>query len=221
MESVETTSIAVIFFTSYVVGLSGALQPGPLLMVNIAEVARRGFWTGPLLVVGHAATELAMVFLLAMGLGRFFQNGIVAGSVGVLGGSYLVWMGLSIVRRVRGLTLSLESTEAGNRAAAGAVLTGAWVSISNPGWLIWWATIGVTYILIALQQGATGLASFYTGHILSDFSWYSLVSFVVASGRRIISDSVYRRVLGLCGILLLAIGGYFVLLGIGFLRSLG
>ncbi len=40
----------VIFTTAFLIGLSGALLPGPLLTVAISESARQGFWTGPLLV---------------------------------------------------------------------------------------------------------------------------------------------------------------------------
>jgi len=37
-------ALALLFLTSFMVGFSGAATPGPLLMVNITEVARRGFW---------------------------------------------------------------------------------------------------------------------------------------------------------------------------------
>lgn len=173
------------------------------------------------MVLGHAATELAMVLLLSIGLSRFLQNSIVAASVGVLGGLYLMWMGVNILRGLRGLTLSLQIDSSTEVSSATPVLTGAWVSLSNPGWLIWWATIGVTYTMLALHEGALGLAGFYIGHILSDLSWYSLVSLIVASGRRIISDALYKGVMGTCGALLLVTGLYFVILGIGFFKGAG
>ena len=43
--------------TSFIVALSGALMPGPLLTVTVGEAARRGFWAGPLIMVGHALLE--------------------------------------------------------------------------------------------------------------------------------------------------------------------
>ena len=49
--------LAWIPLTSFIVALSGALMPGPLLTVTVGEAARRGFWAGPLIIVGHALLE--------------------------------------------------------------------------------------------------------------------------------------------------------------------
>jgi len=45
--------------TSFVVALSGALMPGPLLTVTVGEATRRGFWAGPLIILGHGILEMA------------------------------------------------------------------------------------------------------------------------------------------------------------------
>lgn len=210
----DLTFIAFIFITSFVVGLSGALQPGPLLMLDIAESARRGFWAGPLLVAGHGIAEAGMVLLLALGLSAIFQGKTVAAVVSIIGGGYLIWMGYRIVRSAGSLSLRLNGQTAGRAVAMAPVWTGLWASVTNPGWLVWWATIGASYTLLALRGGFPALGSFYVGHVLSDLSWYSLVSLIVASGRRIISDRLYRGIVGVSGLLVLLIGGYFLIDGI-------
>jgi threonine/homoserine/homoserine lactone efflux protein len=55
--------------TAFVIGLSGAMGPGSLLVVVVTETFRRGFWAGPAAIAGHAAVEVAMIFLLNLGLG--------------------------------------------------------------------------------------------------------------------------------------------------------
>ena len=44
-----------IFGSAFVIGLSGAMMPGPLLSASIGYTLERGFLAGgPLLVLGHA-----------------------------------------------------------------------------------------------------------------------------------------------------------------------
>lgn len=203
-----------ILVTSFVVGLSGALQPGPLLMLSIAEVARKGFWAGPLLVAGHGIAEFAMVLLLAFGASTLLQAKGVAGASSLVGGAYLIWMSLGTMRGVRDVSLEFSSNDSERWSSVGPVLVGIWASITNPGWLVWWATVGASYTVLAVGGGIVDVLSFYTGHILADLAWYSLVAAVVASGRQALTDTLYRRVLMVCGLLLLIIGGYFVINGL-------
>jgi threonine/homoserine/homoserine lactone efflux protein len=215
-------TLAAIFTTSLLVGLSGTLMPGPLLTVTINQSAQRGFWQGPLLILGHAIVELALVLALTVGLSRLLKRKAVAGLIGLLGGAFLLWMGLDIARSVwRGtVSLSLASAERSG-AQMGPVVAGALVSASNPYWVLWWATVGMSYVALALRQGPLGLGSFYAGHILADLSWYSLVSFVITAGRSFVSQPIYRGILLVCALFLIALSIYFIYSGINFLWGKG
>ena len=50
------------------------------------------------------------------------------------------------------------------------IVGGIVVSLSNPYWIIWWATVGATFMTQSLELGLLGIGAFYVGHILSDFS---------------------------------------------------
>jgi threonine/homoserine/homoserine lactone efflux protein len=63
------------------------------------------------------------------------------------------------------------------------------------------------------------LGAFFSGHILSDLSWNSLLAFLIASGRGFLSPSFYRGVLVVCGLILVALAIYFIYSGFGFLRG--
>ncbi len=227
-----------IFTTAFMVGLSGAMTPGPLVTVTIGESARRGFIAGPLLTLGHAILELCLVVALAAGLSVFLTRAGVAQAIAVLGGAFLIYMGYGIARDVCAgkMSLDMERAVAENAgpgggepgkveagaiiAAAGGgtrlhpVVAGILFSLSNPFWYLWWATIGLGYITISLRSGYAGLASFFTGHILADLVWYSLVAAAVAGGRKFLSDSVYRGILVVCGVFLVVLGGYFIYHGL-------
>jgi len=215
-------TLAAIFASSLMVCFSGALMPGPLLTVIISQSAQRGFWQGPLLVLGHAIAELAIVLALTAGLGRLLKRKAVAGLIGLLGGAFLLWMGLDIARSAWWGTVSLNLTSAERSGTqVGPVVAGALVSISNPYWVLWWATVGVSYVALALRQGSLGLASFYVGHILADLSWYSLVAFVITAGRSLLNQPVYRGILLICSFFLITLSIYFIYSGLNFLRGKG
>ena len=53
------------------------------------------------------------------------------------------------------------------------------------------------------------------GHILSDYSWFSLVSLAVASGRRVLTPGVYRGLIVVCGMFLWVMAVLFIASGLG------
>jgi threonine/homoserine/homoserine lactone efflux protein len=199
--------------TSFIVALSGALMPGPLLTVTVGEAARRGFWAGPLIMVGHSLLELALVLLLLVGLGAWLNQPVILGAVGVLGAGMLGWMGLMTLKASRRGRLEFDGK---NGSGLNPVLAGVLMSAANPYWLLWWLTIGLGYVMFSVKYGWAGVALFYLGHILADFAWYSLVSGAVAQGRRFLSDGLYRGFLACCGVFLLGFGGYFAVQGVKF-----
>lgn len=198
--------IYTIFVTSFVIGFSGAMMPGPLLTVTIAESTRRGFWAGPLIVVGHGILELALVLALVGGLSVILAAGFISQAIAILGGAFLLYMGIGMVRdAVRGrITFrtddqplgQAEETDEGANIQSDRpgrrnmlknmhpVLMGILVSISNPYWILWWVTVGLGYITLSMEKGTLGLTSFFTGHILADLVWYSLISVAVVGGDR-------------------------------------
>ena len=225
-------AILAIFGTSFVVSLSGALMPGPLFTLTVRETLRRGFWAGPVVTTGHALIELVLVVGLALGMKRFLEEeGTATGAIALAGGVVLLWMGVQMLRNAPRQALDLGRDTVGatgnpGRTSGKAVVTamapalvpaGALVSLSNPYWVLWWASIGAAYMSESLEEGAAGVASFFTAHILSDFAWLTLVAFVLATGRRLMSRGLYRGILVACGVFLLALGVRFVYTGIDFL----
>ncbi len=209
-------ALALLASTSFLVALSGALMPGPLLTVTVGEAARRGFWAGPLIIVGHSLLELGLVLLLLVGLGAWLNRPLILGTVGVLGAAMLGWMGLMTLKAARRGRLEFE---AGNGSGLNPVLAGVLMSAANPYWLIWWLTIGLGYVMFAMKYGAAGVALFYLGHIAADFTWYTIVSGAVAGGRRFLSDGLYRGFLAGCGVFLVGFGGYFAVQGVKFFMN--
>lgn len=199
-----------IFATAFVVALSGAMMPGPLLTVTVARVARHGFWQSVFLMLGHAILELALVLGLLLGLRSVLENHLVLIFFGLAGGVALVWMGFDIIRKIRDgqLHLKLDATPV-RQEASSATLGGVIASLSNPYWIVWWVTIGMGYIVLAAKYGLIGITGFYLGHISGDFAWYGLIGAMVSGGRQYLSDKLYQGFLFACGLFLIGLGVYF------------
>ena len=100
-------------------------------------------------------------------------------------------------------------------AAMGLAAPGVAVSLANPFWILWWATVGTAYVATSLDEGATGVGVFFGAHFLTDRGWLSLIALLPATGRRIMSRRAYQGVLAVCGVFLLALGGWFLASGFG------
>ncbi len=204
--------LLMLFGTAYVIAMSGAMIPGPMLTVTVAESARRGFWAGPLIVLGHGILELALVLALLAGLATYLTRTDVTNVISVAGGVFLLYMGFNILKDLKLGRLSLGGTASspGADRRMNPVAAGVLVSLSNPYWSFWWAAIGLTYLTLAVKSGWLGVTAFFSGHILADLSWYSLISLGVSAGRNVIKPVVYQAVLGVCGLFLLGLGAWFI-----------
>ncbi len=209
-------SIFALSISAFIIGLSGAMMPGPLLTYVINGSLRRGFIAGPLIILGHALLELILIILLLLGLNRLFANKNFAYLIGIIGGSVLLWMGYGMIKSVLKKEISLKKqTESGGKIS-GFILPGAVVSISNPYWILWWSTVGMTYLVNSYKYGALGTGFFYFGHVMADFVWYSIVSWVVVFGRKLVNDKIYRGLIFIFGIILIYFAGTFITDGLGY-----
>ena len=205
------TALLAIFFSSFVIALSGAMMPGPLLTATISESSRRGFVTGPLLIAGHGILEMVLVFSLLLGLAPFLQQRSVFVATAFGGSAILLWMAFGMFRSLPSLRLSWE---AGNEDNSKKLLfSGILLSLANPYWIIWWATIGLGYILYSWQYGLWGVAFFFAGHILADLAWYGAVAAAVTRGRHFLTDRLYRGLIAGCAAFLVVFACYFAYAG--------
>jgi threonine/homoserine/homoserine lactone efflux protein len=207
--------ILTLLSVGFVLGLTGAMAPGPLLTLTITESARRGGIVGPLLVLGHGILELAVLVLIVFGLGSFLHHQTVFAVISFVGGGILVYMGIDTIRGLRHYALISEVRP--ERRQLHPVLAGIVISASNPYWFIWWLTIGTGYVIFAKQLGIHGIAAFFTGHIAADLAWYTFVSYGMHLGGRYLKTRVVKAILFACSLFLVFFGLFFIIKGIGFL----
>lgn len=203
--------------TSFVVGFTGAMMPGPVLIATILQSVKRGYVAGPLVTLGHALVELIMTILLVSGLALIVNSPEVFVVLGVAGGVTLLWMGVGALRYSKKASMEklAENRSSSRLLLRGPISLGLLMSVSNPYWWVWWVTVGNTFLLEGLAVASTiGVVVFYFSHIMSDFTWYTFVSSSLSKTKTRISDRTYKYLLAGCAVALVAIGLVFIADGI-------
>lgn len=199
--------LTLIFTTALLVGLSGALMPGPLTAVAVEHSLARGYRAIPQATLGHGLLEVLMVILLLVGAGDYLALPYVTGIIGLAGGLVLAWMGWGMIRSAAGATLSLDTSSSGETGST--FWSGLIATASNPYWFLWWATIGAGYVALSRNHGYPGVLLFFSGHIVADFLWLSLLAAALLSGKRWLTDRIYRWIVFGLGLFLAAFSLYF------------
>ena len=224
------SSLWVVFSFSFLVALTGAMAPGPLLTYTIiksVQSGRRGYLMGLWIITGHAILEMGIIIFLLLGFSFVLQNIIVVRTIGVAGGALLVYFGLSIIRDIRRGNIPTyflnscnssdndlqdrgHSSPKTNKNLDNPIVGGIVVSMSNPYWWVWWATIGFAFMVqfdISFRQWPRLLA-FFIGHEAGDLIWYLFVSILSFFGLRYFNKKVYCGILVCCGIFMILFGIY-------------
>jgi threonine/homoserine/homoserine lactone efflux protein len=204
---------------AFAIGLTGAMTPGSYLTLTIARTMRNGRLSAMLMLVGHALVEALLLVGFAFGLQAFLRQPAVSRVFSLAGGTFLIWMAADLLVGIAKGRINADFHAAEKPSRLGPVAQGAVVSLSNPYWLLWWVTIGAALASQGLAYGPAGVASFYIGHELADVVWYGALIMAVSKGRHLLSDRVYRAVMGALAVFLLLLGARFAWVGIAaFLR---
>ena len=204
-----------VFFNSFLVGFSGAMMPGPLLVVGISETPRHGWRTGLIISVGHAIAEIGVVLVLMLGIATFAKDEVVSQVIGIVGGTALILMGLAMGRDILKNRVSYDSIDSSQKSSR-RLLAGKGISatLSNPFWFVWWGTVGLSLLVDSQRLGIEGPIVFYFGHILSDFVWYTAVSVILWSGRKLFVGKVLKSLILACAVFLIYLGITFLITGL-------
>lgn len=191
----------------FIVGLSGAMLPGPMLAFAISSVLQGKARDAALIVLGHIFIEAVMIVLILLGLKYLIGSKIVFTVLSVLGGVVLIVMGLHMVFRANQIKLSINKN---SNFTSGLILGGMFFTAFNPTFPTWWVSVGASLLSRALLLGLLGVVMLVIGHWLADLAWFGSVSFAVCKGRSLLNDRRYQAALRILGITLVGLGFYFI-----------
>ena len=207
-----------ILIISFLVALTGALSPGPVLTFTIYKSleSKIGYLAGLLIILGHAILEFLLIIILLLGASLLFQNLIFLIIIGIVGGGCLITFGSltikNVIKKQYMVNFDIDNQNMKN-FKGNSFLGGIFYSITNPYWTFWWATAGLKIMVdlnISLQQ-PFGVLLFYVGHILGDIAWYLPISVFVYFGAKSLNPKIYKYVLIGSGAFMIIFGIYLTL----------
>jgi threonine/homoserine/homoserine lactone efflux protein len=202
---------AMTFFTflieAMLVSLSGVMAPGPITSVSVgygSENPRAGAWVA----VGHGLVEFPVMIGVFLGVGAVMDIPWVRTMIALVGGAFLLYMGIGMIRNIR------QEEIAGSVSSRSPLAAGALLSLGNPYFLIWWATVGAGLILRSTEFGLLGFAAFAIGHWLCDLGWDTFLSGLSFRGGQFFGRKFQQVVFAISGGFLLFYSGKLLLEGV-------
>jgi threonine/homoserine/homoserine lactone efflux protein len=184
------------------ISLSGVLLPGPLFAVTIQKAANHKT-AGVLIAIGHGIIEFPLMFLIFFVLSEFEVPWYVQAVIGVVGGLLMMLMGMQTFRnRNKAEQKYVGSTQ-------DSLLAGIRTTVVNPGFILWWLTVGTTLVLNAKIFGLVGFSFFAGLHWSCDFVWYSVVAFLIFKSHRFWTPRVHQVITFFCVAVLVGFGAWF------------
>ena len=191
-------------FKVFVISLSGVMAPGPVTAATIAMGARRRY-AGTFIAVGHGMFEFPLMFLIMLGLGKLLRLTGTQIVIGLVGGALLLVMAIQML-----ISSNTVQNRQGRHSKSKPILAGIVLSAGNPYFLLWWATVGLTYASRASQMGILVFVLFAVVHWLCDVVWLQILSWASFKGSKFLGQRGQRIVLLVCSAALLIFGLLFI-----------
>ena len=202
-------TILMCLFAGFSIGLSGAMIPGPLLFYTLTKIMHGEKYVVVKVIGGHIIAEVVVVTLLIMGLSKVIASESIVSILSFSGGLVLFIMGFYTV--ISAKKMKFSDRKKVNFKSGGTLAGGLFFSVFNPGFPVWWASVGTTGILNAMNIGVGALTAFILGHWLSDWGWFAVVGVSAQKGISLISDRTFQISIRILGTLLALFGVYFVI----------
>jgi threonine/homoserine/homoserine lactone efflux protein len=192
------------FISTVAISLSGVMAPGPITAATLAAGVRSRH-AGAMIALGHAAIEMPLILLLSTGIGGFLTSSTAQVGIGLAGGMVLMLMGVQLL-----FSLRKRSVGSANPVQRNPLVIGVVLSVANPYFLVWWATVGLSLALQAVAFGVFMLALFAIVHWLCDLAWLEVLSLAGFTGSEVFGRRAQTVVTLVCGIVMVGFGAKFL-----------
>jgi len=191
----------------FVVGLTGVMLPGPMLVCVVTKVLRGKATDAIPIVLGYVLVETTIITLILFGLKKIISSRVLFDILAIVGGGALILMGFHILIGSSQINLPLNKNA---NFLGGLIMGRIFFTAFNFTFSTWWVSIGAFLLYRVLLFGLSGVLMLTLGHWLADFLWFSLVGVTVAKGKPWLNDRRHGFVLKALTIAMVGIGSGFI-----------
>jgi threonine/homoserine/homoserine lactone efflux protein len=177
------------------ISLSGVLAPGPITALVVGKGGQSPH-AGALVAIGHGIVEVPLMVAVFYGVGRLMELSYVQAGIALLGGLSLLVMGVGMLRGIR------QAEVGADQDTRSPIVAGILLSIGNPYFLVWWATVGAALIMRSFCFGVFGFVAFGALHWLCDLAWGYFLSALSFRGGAFFGRRFQQVVFAVCGMFL-------------------
>ncbi|MHA2304269.1 MAG: LysE family transporter [Candidatus Hodarchaeales archaeon] len=209
-----------VFVLAFLVALTGAMSPGPLLTYTIyksIQTKTKSYLVGIFICLGHAILEFGIILVLLLGVGPFITSRGIILLIGLIGGGILIFFGLNLLRDVIQDKVDIDvlslNEEMKESFVKHPIFGGIFISMSNPYWWLWWAVIGMSF-MTQFSVSVTNIPEFwgfFLGHELGDYAWYGSISIGLGITNNFITKNVYKIIISCCSVFMIGFGLYLAI----------
>jgi threonine/homoserine/homoserine lactone efflux protein len=181
------------------IGWAASIAPGPLLALIVTTALQRGFAPAARVAIAPLLTDGPIVVLCVMGAHALSDELIIA--LTVAGGAYLIWLGLSELRVARHASMAGE-----NVAVSTDLWRGIVTNLLSPTPWLFWMTVGAPYIVGKWESSRLDAVGLIVGIYVPLVGTKLVFAGIVVRLRHLPSETWYRRIVALGGVMLVALG---------------
>ena len=197
--------------SAFVVTFATVVIPSPSTVAASRYAVRRGTRAAAVFLGAVLCLDITVFLVLALGFHPFLHALGAARYLAPLAGAGLIIFGLVMVVTARRGGPHLHSTAAlpqpeDGGPARGPFLAGLLVPAANPGFWIWWTTVGTSFIHAARHWGDVGLGLLLLALLGGAAAWYLPLLWALNRGRQVFSERAQDLALVFLGFAMVGFG---------------